>query len=213
MPTVLLFEDEAQRINEVRSRLRAALPSVRVQLVSSAVEFRYAFVTQSPQVVVIGAVPSASKLAWEVAALRPSTKIIVLAGGSSCRESWQAFGDSIFDVVSQQDIVAAVAAATSTRPLPGLGALPALQPGDGARLAKPLASEVPTMDRHRMKNRLAGLLAGLHAMAAELRATATETDRVPEVADEYVDRLVDVVGDICAMVAAAEARPCDENHG
>ena len=207
MPMILLLEDGEQRFRRVEKNLRAAMPFIHIRHVRSAAEFRYALVTRTPHVVILGHPSStyrSTNLAWEVAALRPSTKLIILAQEASA-DVWRAFGDSVFEVVDEAGLAVAVAAASNDP----RGA-PKLCPG-GASASIVDAVAVP-IDTHRLKNRMAGLLAGLHALAAELRATATETERIPEVADEYVDRLVDVVGDICAMVAAAEARPCDENH-
>jgi len=207
MPTILLLEDGEQRFGRVEKSLRAAMPFIHIRRVRSATEFRYALVTRTPQVVILchpSSTYRSTSLAWEVAALRPSTKLIILAQ-ESAEDVWRSFGDTVFEVVDEDGLAVAVAAALSAP----RGASN-LCPG-GASSSTVDAAAIP-IDTHRLKNRMAGLLAGLHALAAELRATAAETERIPEVADEYVDRLVDVVGDICAMVAAAEARPCDENH-
>lgn len=215
MATILLLETDRRRIDEVRGVLRTVVPSIRIEVVGSAVEFRYGFVSDSPSVVVIGHAVSAdqvTKLAWEVAALRPSTKIIVLATDEASRATMSTLGDSAFEVVDERGLAGAVAAAMGVSRSTAAAAAGVEPSGPGLANVR-LERVVSSIDRHRMRNRLAGLLAGLHAMAAELRATAPQTERVPEVADEYIDRLVDVVGDLCAMVAAAEGRAYDEKHG
>lgn len=207
MPKVLLLEDGEQRFRRVEQCLRAAMPFLHIRRVRSAAEFRYALVTHAPQVVLLSH-PSptyrSTNLAWEVAALRPSTKLIILAQEAS-EDVRRCFGDSIFDVVDESGLAAAVMEALSVP----RGVSKSCRIGAPISIADAAATPI---DNHRLKNRLAGLHAGLHALAAELRATAAETEHIPEVADEYVGRLVDVVGDICAMIAASEAGSCDENH-
>jgi hypothetical protein len=197
MPTILLLKDEKQRFGTVDKSLREALPSTPICRVRTASEFRYAFLTHYPEVVILSHPSSsyqATNVAWEALALRPDAKLIVLAQDTSSRDAWQCFGDSVFDVVGESELVGAIEAAARAPSVPAVS----------TRASVVYAPE--PIDTHRLKNRMAGLLAGLHAMAFELRAAASQTARISEIADEYVDGLVDVVGDICAMVAATEVQ-------
>ncbi len=206
MPTVLLLDAEEERARTTMRRLRTSLPMLRVERVGSALEFRYAVVTRAPDVAVMAeAIPDHTKLMWEITALEPSVKTVAICNAHGREHLTESLGGAVSAVVEEADVVAAVAACV------GLACKPNLARPDGLPRRPERVS--PEFDRHRMKNRLAGLLAGLHAMAAELRATAPQTERVPEVADEYVDRLVDVVGDLCAMVAVEEGRASHERHG
>lgn len=207
MPTILLLDDGEERVRRLEKSLRDALPQMRICHVRSAIEFRYALVTESPKVVILGRPASPDRvvnLAWEVAGLTPRANLMILSENPTDRDAWSSLGDAISDVVDESGLLGAVSAAvrapTTAMPRTNRTSLSIADVASG------------TVDSHRLKNRLAGLLAGLHALAAELSAAASDTERIPGIADEYVDRLVDVVGDICAMVAAAEARPCDENH-
>ena len=206
MPTVLILDNEKPRVRAVGRKIRAELPDVQVCTTHGSAAFRYALVATRPAVVVLpydGPNHESTELVWEAAAIRPQTKVLIVAHPTAIASAWQHLGDAASAIIAPSEL------SNELRKVLGLE----IQTAASAQAQlRPLASGSVALDGHRMKNRLAGLLAGMHAMAAELRASAPETERIPAITDEYVDRLVDVVGDICAMVAAAETEPCQDRR-